>query len=111
MIGNVETARAHSAVHPGAIYLHMGAAFEVEELDLGQHRALVRPFNGDWYTQPKKESETWIEQVREQRESCGVALSFGVVSVTEQVVAFQKKRASDHSALDLIAAGLPEQES
>ena len=26
VIGNVETARAHSAVHPGAVYLHMGAA-------------------------------------------------------------------------------------
>ena len=92
VIGNVETARAHSAVHPGAVYLHMGAAFEVEELDLEQRRALVRPFNGDWYTQPKKESETWIEQVRDQRQSCGVALSFGIVSVTEQVVAYQKKQ-------------------
>ena len=77
VIGNVETARAHSAVHPGAVYLHMGAAYEVEELDLAQRRALVRPFNGDWYTQPKKESETWIEQVRDQRDSCGVTLSFG----------------------------------
>jgi hypothetical protein len=36
----------------------------------------VRPFNGDWYTQPKKESETWIEQVRDQRHTCGVTLSF-----------------------------------
>ena len=110
VIGNVETSRAHSAVHPGAVYLHMGAAFEVEELDLEQRRALVRPFDGDWYTQPKKESETWIEQVREQRESCGVALSFGIVSVTEQVVAYQKKHVTDHSVLDLLAVDLPEQE-
>src|SRR5215208_7236557 len=29
LIGSVESARAHSAVHPGAVYLHMGAAFEV----------------------------------------------------------------------------------
>ena len=43
VIGNVETARALSAVHPGAVYLHMGAAYEVEELDLAQHRAAVRP--------------------------------------------------------------------
>ena len=48
VIGTVEM-RAHSAVHPGAVYLHMGAAHEVEELDLYQHRAVVRPFNGDWY--------------------------------------------------------------
>ena len=70
VIGNVEAARALSAVHPGAVYLHMGAAYEVEELDLGAApRASVRPFDGDWYTQPKKESETWIEQVRDQRDA------------------------------------------
>ncbi|MGH2781604.1 MAG: DEAD/DEAH box helicase, partial [Thermoleophilaceae bacterium] len=81
LIGTVESARAHSAVHPGAVYLHMGASYEVEELDLRGRRALVRPFQGDWYTQPKRESETWIEQVRESRECCGVELSFGIVSV------------------------------
>jgi DEAD/DEAH box helicase domain-containing protein len=110
VIGTVEAARAHSAVHPGAVYLHMGAAYEVEDLDLSQRRALVSPFQGDWYTQPKKESETWIEQVRESRQCCGVELSFGIVSVTEQVVAYQKKRVADHSVLDLLALDMPEQE-
>jgi DEAD/DEAH box helicase domain-containing protein len=110
VIGTVETARAHSSVHPGAVYLHMGAAYEVEDLDLRGRRALVRPFEGDWYTQPKKESETFIEQVRERRETAGVPLSFGIVSVIEQVVAYQKKRVADHSVLDLLALDMPEQQ-
>jgi DEAD/DEAH box helicase domain-containing protein len=70
----------------------------------------VRPFQGDWYTQPKKESETWIEQVRDRRECCGVELSFGIVAVTEQVVAYQKKSVADHSVVDLLALDMPEQE-
>jgi DEAD/DEAH box helicase domain-containing protein len=110
VIGTVEASRAHSAVHPGAVYLHMGAAYEVEDLDLSGRRAIVRPFDGDWYTQPKKESETWIEQVRDSRECCGVSLSCGIVSVTEQVVAYQKKRVADHSVLDLLALDMPEQD-
>jgi DEAD/DEAH box helicase domain-containing protein len=110
VIGSVESARAHSAVHPGAVYLHMGDAYEVEELDLDGRRALVRSFTGDWYTQPKTETETFIEQVRETREAAGVSLSFGMISVTEQVVAYQKKRISDHEVLDLLAVDLPEQE-
>jgi DEAD/DEAH box helicase domain-containing protein len=110
LIGTVETARAHSAVHPGAVYLHMGSAYEVEDLDLRQRRAVVRPFDGDWYTQPKKESETYIEQLRDRRDTCGVELSYGIVSVTEQVVAYQKKRVADHSVLDLLALDMPEQE-
>ena len=110
LIGTVESARAHSAVHTGAVYLHMGSAFEVEDLDLAARRAVVRPFEGDWYTQPKRESETWIESVRDQRDACGVILSYGIVSVTEQVVAYQKKRVADHSVLDLLALDMPEQQ-
>ncbi len=89
----------------------MGAAYEVEDLDLAKRRALVHRFEGDWYTQPKKESETYIEQVRERRETCGVELSFGIVSVTEQVVAYQKKRMADHSVLDLLALDCPSRTS
>jgi DEAD/DEAH box helicase domain-containing protein len=110
LIGTVETARSHSAVHPGAVYLHMGRAYEVEELDLRDRRALVHSFEGDWYTQPKKESETFIEQVRDQREVGGASLSFGVVSVTEQVVAYQRKSISEHKVLDLLPVDLPEQQ-
>jgi DEAD/DEAH box helicase domain-containing protein len=110
LIGTVESARASSTAHPGAVYLHMGTPYEVEDLDLPQRRALVRPFQGDWYTQPKKESETWIEQIRDRRTCCGVELSFGIVSVTEQVVAYQKKRVADHSVVDLLALDMPEQE-
>jgi DEAD/DEAH box helicase domain-containing protein len=110
VIGSVEAARAHSAVHPGAVYLHLGEAFEVEELDLHARRAIVSPFHGDWYTQPKKETETFIDQVRDTREVGDVSLSFGMVSVSEQVVAYQKKRLADHEVLDLLALDLPEQE-
>jgi DEAD/DEAH box helicase domain-containing protein len=109
IIGTVEAARAHSTIHPGAVYLHLGQAYEVEELDLPGRRALVTRFTGDWYTQPKKETDTWIEQVLDTRSILGVELSFGVVSVTEEVVAFQKKRVSDHEVLDLLPVDLPEQ--
>lgn len=109
MIGSVETARAHSAVHPGAIYLHMGRSYEVAHLDLHARHALVRPFTGDWYTQPKKETDTQIERVEMTREVGNFPLSFGTVSVTEQVTAFQRKRVSDHEVLDLVALDMPEE--
>ena len=109
IIGSVEIARAHAAVHPGAVYLHMGRSYEVEVLDHQGRRALVRPFGGDWYTQPKKEIDTFIERMLETREVAGVPLSFGTVSVTEQVTAFQRKRVADHEVLDLIALDMPEE--
>jgi DEAD/DEAH box helicase domain-containing protein len=109
LIGSVESARAHTAVHDGAIYLHMGRSYEVDVLDLSARRALMRPFTGDWYTQPKTETDTFIERVHEVREVAGCPLSFGTVSVTDQVTAFQRKRVSDHEVLDLVGLDLPEQ--
>ncbi|MEX2413009.1 MAG: DEAD/DEAH box helicase [Thermoleophilaceae bacterium] len=109
IIGSIEAARARAAAHPGAIYLHMGRGYEVEELDVEGRRALVRPFSGDWYTQPKKETDTYVEQVLDVREVGPATLSFGIVSVTEQVTAYQRKRVSDHEVLDLIALDMPEE--
>jgi DEAD/DEAH box helicase domain-containing protein len=108
-IGTVEAERAFSTVHPGAVYMHLGQSYEVQELDLRGRQALVREFGGDWYTQPKKETETYIEEVRRQRMLGTVELNFGMVSVSEEVVAFQKKRVSDHEVLDLLPVELPEQ--
>ena len=51
-----------TTTHEGAIYLHGGRQFEVAELDLDARRALVQPFEGDWYTQPKRETDTYIER-------------------------------------------------
>ena len=108
LLGTVEMARAHTTTHEGAVYLHGGRSYEVEALDLEDRRALVRPFSGDWYTQPKRETDTHIERLLDRREVLGVTLSFGTVVVTEQVLAFQKKRMADHEVLDLVGLDLPQ---
>jgi DEAD/DEAH box helicase domain-containing protein len=108
MLGTVEAARAFSTVHDGAVYLHMGRSYEVQSLDLEARHALVKPFDGDWYTQPKKETDTEIVRLLDRRELGGVTLSFGEVRVTETVVAYQRKRLSDHEQLDLITLDLPQ---
>ncbi len=107
LLGQTEAARAHSTVHDGAIYLHQGRSYEVRELDLEHRRALVAPFDGDWYTQPKRETDTEIERLLDRREALGVTLSFGEVSVTETVLAYQRRLLADHSQVDLIALELP----
>ena len=112
MIGSVEAERAFTTVHPGAIYLHLGRSYEVRELDLERRAAIVDPFDGDWYTQPKKETMVYIEAMEEQRRlgegERETGLSFGEVSVTEQVIAYQRKRLEDHGVIDLVALDLPE---
>jgi DEAD/DEAH box helicase domain-containing protein len=114
MLGQVEAERAFTTVHPGAVYLHLGRAYEVRELDVDGRRAIVDAFDGDWYTQPKKETMVFIEAIGAQRTvgppgSDALELHFGEVSVTEQVIAYQRKSLADHQVIDLIALDLPEQ--
>jgi DEAD/DEAH box helicase domain-containing protein len=107
VLGTIEAGRAYSTVHEGAVYLHMGRSYEVRELDLDRRRALVAPFEGDWYTQPKRQTDTEIVRLLDRRQTLGVTLSLGEVSVTDTVLAFQRRRVTDHSAVDLIALDLP----
>ncbi|HVY96049.1 MAG TPA: DEAD/DEAH box helicase [Solirubrobacterales bacterium] len=109
MLGLVEAERAFTTIHPGAVYLHLGRSYEVERLDIEERRAIVSRFDGDWYTRPKKETEIYIERVREQRSVAGVELHFGEVSVTEQVIAFQRVSVADQEPIDIVALELPEQ--
>ncbi len=108
VLGTVEAARAFTTVHDGAVYLHLGRSYVVRELDLPGRRTLVEPHAGDWYTQPKKETLTHIEALLDRRELLGVTLSFGRVSVTETVLAYQRKRLPDHEVIDLHALDLPQ---
>jgi DEAD/DEAH box helicase domain-containing protein len=107
VLGLVERERAYSTVHQGAVYLHLGESFHVLALDLETRTALVEPFTGDWYTQAKKETTTAIEEPLRTERRLGLDLSFGRVSVTEQVVAYQKK-ARDGTTLDLVTLDMPE---
>jgi DEAD/DEAH box helicase domain-containing protein len=108
LLGLVELERAYSTVHDGAVYLHLGEPYLVRRLDLERRAALVSRFRGDWYTMAKRESETSIVDERRRERRCGLDLCFGSVVVTEQVVAYQRRRISTQEVIDLVALDLPE---
>jgi DEAD/DEAH box helicase domain-containing protein len=109
VLGLVEAERAPAAVHEGAIYLHLGESYRVLSLDLDGRVALVEPFRGDYYTQTKRETSTWIEERARWDRRLGVELCFGAVSVTEQVIAYQKRSLATQETLDLCFLDLPPQ--
>jgi DEAD/DEAH box helicase domain-containing protein len=109
VLGTVEAERAFTTTHPGAVYMHMGQSFEIEELDLDSRAVVAKPFDGEWYTQPKLEIDTYIEELVEQRKVGEVTLNFGYVSVSEEVIAFQRKSVADHEVLSMETLDLPTQ--
>ncbi|MFT4049333.1 MAG: DEAD/DEAH box helicase [Solirubrobacterales bacterium] len=109
VMGTVEAERAFTTVHPGAIYMHIGRQYEIDELGLESRTVVARPFDGDWYTQPKFETDTYIERVLETRELGRATLNFGLVAVSEQVTHFQRKSIQGQETLSLEALDLPAQ--
>ncbi|HEU6444108.1 MAG TPA: DEAD/DEAH box helicase [Gaiellaceae bacterium] len=108
LLGLVERERAYSTVHQGAIYLHLGESYRVAELDLENRTALVEPYVGDEYTQAKKDTMTAIDEPLRVERRLGLDLSFGRVVVTEQVVAYQRKRIGDNETIETLPLDLPE---
>ena len=108
VLGLVERSRAYGTVHEGAIYLHLGEQYLVRALELEARTAVVTPARVDWYTQAKKETQTAIVEPLRLESRLGVPLHFGRVSVTEQVVAYQRKSISGGDTLETVPLALPE---
>jgi DEAD/DEAH box helicase domain-containing protein len=100
VLGIVEEERARATVHEGAVYLHLGASYRVVALDLDGGEARLEPFTGDYYTQTKRETITEIVAPLRRERRAGLDLSFGAVSVTEHVIAYQKRSVQTGEAFE-----------
>ena len=91
VLGSVDDAAAHHTVHRGAVYLHQGAAYVVEALELADRVALVRSEDPDWTTQARDVTE--IAVLSEDRATTWgrVRLVLGTVEVTTRVTSFLRR--------------------
>lgn len=110
ILGTEGAETALSVLHPGAVYLHRGENYLVTKLDLREHIALVRPFFGNYYTIPRRESETRILSETLQATHGPLTLHLGQISVANQVIAFQKKRVGSDEVMGSEELDLPRQE-
>ena len=90
LLGTVDAASAHTQVHDGAVYLHQGANYVVDDLDVEQSVAFVHREDPLHTTHPQSVSTLRIRQTdRELPWEGGVRLCFGTVDVTDQVTGYQ----------------------
>ncbi|HEX4703524.1 MAG TPA: DEAD/DEAH box helicase, partial [Pseudonocardiaceae bacterium] len=91
MLGTVDPGAACWSVHPGAVHLHQGASFVVDELDLEQGLALVHAEDPDWTTSPRDVVDISVVRVLERRDFVGVSTFLGEVDVTAQVIGYLRR--------------------
>ncbi|WP_410667337.1 DEAD/DEAH box helicase [Amycolatopsis sp. cmx-4-68] len=105
MLGTVDPGSACFAAHPGAVYLHQGSSYVVDELDLETGLAMVHSENPDWTTTPREIVDISVLSTQEKQDFGGVSVCLGEVAVTSQVVGYLRRRPSgevlDHTPLDL----------
>lgn len=91
VIGDIGGAQVFSQAHPGAVYVHQGRSYVVEELDTEHQAVLATPATPPFYTQARE--TTSIEVIATERTVVwgDYTLHFGSVEVTSAVVGFQRK--------------------
>jgi len=78
-------------IFPGAIYLHQGESYLVEELDLHSRTAFAKPVTVNYYTQDKEITDLHILKVLRDKTCRQSRVYLGEVEVTTRVVGFKKK--------------------
>ena len=91
VVGTVDAGQAASQVHPGAVYLHQGRSYVVDELSLAEGVALVHREVPDYFTQAL--SSTTIRVASAPDEACddvapGLRVANMLVEVTRQVTGY-----------------------
>ncbi|NAZ88163.1 DEAD/DEAH box helicase, partial [Kineococcus indalonis] len=108
VLGTVEAGAADSAVHAGAVHVHQGRTYVVDELDLQQQVALVHPETPDHTTHARSRSDVRVLR-EEQRAAHGpLTVCRGVVEVTSRVTGFLRRRAGTGQVLGEEPLDLPE---
>jgi DEAD/DEAH box helicase domain-containing protein len=107
LLGTVDAAASHAAVHEGAVYLHQGETYVVRQLDLDGSVALVEADNPDWTTHARDITDIRIVASLRQQRFPGVALHFGTVDVTSQIVSFLRRRLGSGEVLGEEPLDLP----
>jgi len=110
-VGTVDDARAHLQVHPGAVYLHQGRRYRVDELDLAARQALVSDDHTGEMTQARTDTDIRILDVEERKVVGRACLSLASVEVTRQVTGYRRTdgrtgEVLGHEELDLPATHL-----
>ncbi|WP_051581549.1 DEAD/DEAH box helicase [Pseudonocardia acaciae] len=110
MLGTVDGGTAPATLHPGAVYLHRGVSFVVDELNLTDGLALVHAEEPDWTTSARSVVDVAVVDAPpvEAPPAGGVTVRLGDVTVTSQVVSYLRRRPSGE-VIETVPLDLPAQ--
>ena len=91
-LGHVDLASASWMVHPGAVYLHEGQQYFVQDLDLVGNKAALIPVALDYFTEPLRQTSISLLALTDQEVVPGGSKDHGELQVTTRVSGFRKRQ-------------------
>ncbi|MEU8232405.1 DEAD/DEAH box helicase [Actinoplanes sp. NPDC048967] len=125
LLGTVDQGSSHVMLHTGAVYLHQGVSYLVDDLDLEDAVALVHAAEPDcpadhpaaaldqtegFWTHARDVTDLSVVSIREYVDAGPVGLFLGEVDVTNQVVSYQRRRIGSGEVIDTRPLDLPPRE-
>jgi DEAD/DEAH box helicase domain-containing protein len=102
-IGEISGSRVYNEAHPGAIYLHKGLQYRVDDLDFKHAKIYASEADVGYYTQAITHEETEVIHELKKRKS----ISWGIVKTTHTVTGFWKKRLLSQEKIGRYPLDLP----
>ncbi|MGL3806960.1 DEAD/DEAH box helicase [Paeniglutamicibacter sp. R2-26] len=99
LLGTMDSPQTHYQAHTGAIYVHQGASYVVDELNEPDHCVMVTRANPDFYTQARDITTVEVKDIERSVTWGPITANFGDVVVTTQVVSFQRKSVMSNEIL------------
>ena len=107
IIGHTDKISAHWMVHPGAVYLHEWDSYLVQDLDLINNIAYLKPFEEDYYTEPRRQDTIECLNIQKEVPVKGGQKAYGEILVTTQLVGYKKVQWSTNMVLENTNLSLP----
>ncbi|MEZ5087544.1 MAG: DEAD/DEAH box helicase [Tessaracoccus sp.] len=107
VIGVIDHEAADRTVHPGAVYLHQGDSYLVEECVFEDNQALVVAARPRYYTQAQSSFEISVQRERGSRGFGATRVSWGDVMLTSQVVGYLRRDEITNEVWDSTPLDMP----
>ena len=109
VIGSVDGFRAWRETHPGAVYLHRGRTYVIEEVDPGRARILAKEARVSWFTRTRGQNSTDILEETERRALGRALVCRGRLRITERITGYEKRSTSGNRLLTIVPLDAPPQ--
>ncbi|HET9128279.1 MAG TPA: DEAD/DEAH box helicase [Propionibacteriaceae bacterium] len=107
VLGQVDRSAADRTVHPGAVYLHLGDQWLVDDLRADENHALVHAARPGYYTQPRSLDDVHILREVDRRPFGAGFVCRGEVELASQVVGYLRRDEITHDVWDQTPLDLP----